>query len=78
MFTPISTGHISRPCRTCNTPFVGLGTLCPVHLAQHARNRASQIQTARFHSAQILAARELPAKLAFYKRSELFDALDCS
>ncbi len=58
MLTPISTGRTSRPCRVCTTPFVGLGTLCPVHLAQHSRRHAAEIQTAREQSRQILEARE--------------------
>lgn len=73
---PFSTGHSPRTCRICGTPFVGLGTLCPVHLAAQARTRAAQIQVERARSAQIIAAREHAAQAARPARTEIPDELD--
>ena len=73
---PFSTGHHPRNCRICGTSFVGLGTLCPTHLAAQARTRAAQIQAERAHSAQILAAREQQAQAARPARVEIPDELD--
>jgi hypothetical protein len=73
---PFSTGHSPRTCRICGAAFVGLGTLCPTHLAAQARTRAAQIQTERAHSARIIAAREHAAQAARPPRQELPDELD--
>lgn len=73
---PFSTGHSPRTCRICGASFVGLGTLCPIHLAAQARTRAKELQAAREHSAQIIAAREQQAQAAQPKRVEWKDELD--
>ena len=73
---PFSTGHSPRTCRICGAAFVGLGTLCPVHLAAQARTRAAQIKVERARSAQIIAAREAQAKAAQPARTEIPDELD--
>ncbi|OQY87142.1 MAG: hypothetical protein B6D41_12225 [Chloroflexi bacterium UTCFX4] len=73
---PFSTGHSPRTCRICGAAFLGLGTLCPLHLAAQARTRAAQIQAERARSAQIIAARELQAQAARPARTEIPDELD--
>jgi len=73
---PFSTGHNPRTCRVCGASFIGLGTLCPIHLAAQARQRAQQIKTERARSAQIIAAREAQAQAARPARLELPDELD--
>ena len=73
---PFSTGHHPRNCRICGTSFVGLGTLCPTHLAAQARERAQQIKLERQHSAAILEAREHAAQAARPARVEIPDELD--
>ena len=73
---PFSTGQHPRTCRVCGAAFVGLGTLCPTHLAAQAKTRAAQIKTERAHSAHIIAAREQQAAIARPKRQELPDELD--
>lgn len=73
---PFSTGNHPRQCRLCGAPFVGLGTLCPVHLSAHARQRAAELQAERAHSAAIITARELQAQNARPQRAELPDELD--
>lgn len=72
----LSTGQHSRNCRVCGAAFVGLGTLCPVHLAAQARSRAFQLQADRERSKQIIAARERMALAARPARTELPDELD--
>ena len=73
---PFSTGQHPRNCRICGASFVGLGTLCPIHLAAQARTRAAEIKTERQHSAQVIAARELAAQAAHPARVEIPDELD--
>ncbi|GIL15276.1 MAG: hypothetical protein BroJett039_04490 [Chloroflexota bacterium] len=73
---PFSTGHNPRTCRICSASFIGLGTLCSIHLAAQARQRAQQIKTERARSAQIIAARESQAQAARPARVELPDELD--
>lgn len=73
---PFSTGHSPRTCRICGASFIGLGTLCPIHLAAQARTRAAQIQAERARSAQIIAAREAQAQAARPARVEWKDELD--
>lgn len=70
---PYSTGHHPRPCRICGASFVGLGDLCPVHLAAHARQRANEIAQQRITSARILRARETQTQP---KRTEWVEELD--
>lgn len=72
----LSTGQHSRNCRICGNPFVGLGTLCPVHLAAQSRRRAFELQAARNRSLEIIAARERRATAARGPRTELPDELD--
>lgn len=72
----LSTGQHSRTCRVCGATFVGLGTLCPIHLATQARQRAFELQAARKRSNQIIAARERMAQAARPARTELPDELD--
>ena len=71
--SPFSTGQFARSCKTCGAPFVGLGTLCPSHLAAHAKTRAQEIRAAQSHSRQIISAREQQAR---HPRTELPDELD--
>ncbi len=73
---PFSTGQHPRNCRICGAAFVGLGTLCPTHLAAQARERAQQLKAEREHSAQVIAAREKQAQAAQPKRSEFVEELD--
>jgi len=73
---PFSTGYHPRHCRICGASFVGLGVLCPIHLAAHARQRATQLQAERERSEQILAAREQQAQAARPQRTEFPDELD--
>ncbi len=73
---PFSTGHSPRRCRICGAPFVGLGILCPIHLAEHARRRAAELQAERERSAQIIAAREAQAQAARPALTEWYDELD--
>ena len=72
----LSTGQHPRNCRICGAVFVGLGTLCPKHLAQQARQRAAQIEAERIRSLEIIAAREQQAQAARGPRTELPDELD--
>lgn len=76
MLAPFSTGHFPRSCRVCGTSFVGLGILCPTHLAPHARQRAFEIQAARKQSHQIIAACESRAQASRPPRTEIPDELD--
>lgn len=73
---PFSTGQHPRKCRICGETFIGLGTLCPIHLAAHARTRATELKAQRTQSANILTAREQQAKAAQPKRTEFLDELD--
>jgi len=73
---PFSTGYHPRRCRVCGASFVGLGTLCPIHLAQQARARAIAIKYERERSNQIIAAREQLAIAARPQRTEIPDELD--
>jgi DTW domain-containing protein YfiP len=73
---PYSTGHHTRNCRKCGAAFTGLGTLCPTHLAQEARQRAVQLQAERVQSEMIITAREIAAKAARGVRTEITDELD--
>lgn len=73
---PFSTGHHPRFCRVCGASFTGLGTLCPIHLAQYARQRAQQLKHARTESAQIIAAREARAQHTRSQPAEYRDELD--
>lgn len=70
---PFSTGQHPRNCQVCGASFVGLGTLCPTHLAPVARARALEIKKQREWSAQILTAREQQARPP---RTEWLDELD--
>ncbi len=72
---PFSTGHFPRTCRICGAAFVGLGTLCPIHLAEQARIRATELQAERERSAQIIADREAQAQAARPARTEWYDEL---
>lgn len=73
---PFSTGQHPRNCRVCGASFVGLGTLCPIHLSATARSRGFQLQAERTHSNQIIAARERQAQAARPARVEIPDELD--
>lgn len=72
--SPYSTGQHPRRCRVCQREFFGLGILCPVHLAEHARKRAAELQAERERSAAIIAARE--AQVMPLVRQEIPDELD--
>lgn len=73
---PFSTGQHPRTCRICGASFIGLGTLCPIHLAAQARTRAQELQAARQLSAQVITVREQQAQAARPKRTEFSDELD--
>ncbi len=73
---PYSTGHNPRKCRVCGQSFIGLGTLCPIHRAAHARTRAFELQAQRAQSNQIINARAMQAKAAQPKRTEWQEELD--
>ncbi len=73
---PFSTGHSPRTCRACGESFTGLGTLCPIHLAEHARHRAQELKAQRIESANIIAEREAQANAQRPARLEWQDELD--
>lgn len=73
---PFSTGQHPRKCRACGESFIGLGTLCPIHLAQHARHRAAELKAQRSESANIITARERQANANRPARTEIPDELD--
>lgn len=73
---PFSTGQHPRKCRVCGETFIGLGTLCPIHLATHARQRAQELKAQRTKSADIITTREQAARAAQPKRAEYPDELD--
>lgn len=73
---PFSTGQHPRKCRVCGESFTGLGTLCPFHLAAHARQRAHELKAQRTQSANIITARAQAARAAQPKRTEVPDELD--
>ncbi len=74
--SPFSTGQHPRNCRVCGAAFAGLGTLCPKHLGQHARQRAQELQAQRIESTNIIAAREFQAIAQRPARVEWKDELD--